>query len=347
MIAPDPADVLERTDWLRRSRAWHGAPRGHKEWLHFCVYGRDVDLLVNFSIVDDLSLTAEAEAEAARMTVLVRDQRGWDGVVERSADADVAARGGRTDIRIGRSRVQLRDGVYELEMECLTRPIAARLVLRPYTVPSQANNVELPGGPPINWLVCPRLLAYGTIEVDGVTHVIDGSLAYHDHNWGSFRWGQDFAWEWGFALPDDASVPWTMVFVRLSNRAHTRALMQAVFVWDGAHQTRVFRAHDVAVARHGFLGAGCPLKLPRAMALVAPESSTDVPRTLWARGTGDGDAVELEFTASDGAQVIVPNDTDAGVTIINEVNGRVSAHGVIRGRELSLEGHAIFEFLGA
>ncbi|MDB4932434.1 MAG: hypothetical protein JWM10_4918 [Myxococcaceae bacterium] len=334
-------------DWLRRSPAARGGDGGHKEWWHFCVYAPGVDVLVNFSLVDDVRPGCDPAREFARLVVLVRE-REWDGDVEVFESAEVEAAGGGLHMRFGDNRVAFEGGRYVIEVRLQRRPIAVSLVLAPRCVPSLANNIRLDPGPPINWLVLPRMVASGTLTLGGRTVAVERASAYHDHNWGHFAWGRDFAWEWGYGLPegDDAN-PWSMVFVRLSDRAHTRAYMQALFLWRGALQHRVWRAADVSVERVGLLRASRVFKLPRVMSLVAPGTVTDVPRALVVRARGDGDEVECRFDAEDVAAVVIPNDHDPGVTVIHEVSGVVSVTGRVRGEALAMRGRAIFEFLGA
>lgn len=347
----DLREAILRADYLRRAPSLVGGPAGHKEWLHFCVYGDEVDVLVNFSLVDDAREGAAPGTEYARVVVLVRDPAlgGWDGDVELFDPAEVFAQGGGVRMHFGRNRVLFDEasGVYRIDVRLRRRPITVSLALEPLSLPSLANNIQLDPGPPINWLVLPRMRARGEVTVGPRTHRFEAAPAYHDHNWGRFAWGRDFAWEWGFGLPTDPSNPWTMVFVRLSNRAHTRAFMQAVFLWRGAQQHRVIRAGDLRVRREGFLRPGRVFKVPRAMALVSPGTATDVPARLLIEGEADGDAVRCEFEATDLAQVIIPNDHDPGVTIIHEVSGAVRVGGTVRGERVEMEGRAIFEFLGA
>jgi hypothetical protein len=339
-------EALLRADYLRRSPFSVGGLGGHKEWLHFCVYGPRVDVLANFSLCDDVRAGAVPGTEFARVTVLVREET-WDGDVDLYANEEVIVHGGRIEAAFGPNEVTFRDGEYHLSVNLRERPISMDLRLRPVTIPSLANNIQLDPGPPINWVVVPRLLATGVVTIAGRRHELCEAPAYHDHNWGHFAWGRDFAWEWGFGLPHGPEVPWSMVFVRLSDRAHTRALMQAVFLWRGMRQHRVFRAHDVEVRHEGYLRPERVLKLPRPMALIAPDVLPDVPRRLFMRAEGDGDRLECVFEARDGAQVILPNDQDLGVTIINEVSGTVRVSGEVRGEAVTMEGRAIFEFLGA
>lgn len=343
---PSIQQSIVNTDYFRRSPFRIGGPGGHKEWLHFCVYGPEIDALINFSIVDDVSAAARPGGELARMTVLVRTD-GWDGAVELYDDDEAYCAGGHIYARLGPNRVEFVDGVYRISVSLRSRPVTMQLELAPLTMPSLAHNVQFTRVSTINWLVIPRLRAHGYITVDGRRYSVDGSLAYHDHNWGHFDWGHDFAWEWGFGLPSSEENPWTVVFVRLSDRAHTRAKMQALFLWRGADQYRVFRASEVRISQAQLLRASEVVKFPRAMALVSPQSATGVPAELRASASADGGELSMRFQAYDVAQVLVPNDRNVGVTIINEVSGVVSVEGQVGHETVQMEGHAIFEFLSA
>jgi len=61
----------------------------------------------------------------------------------------------------------------------------------------------------------------------------------------------------------------------------------------------------------------------------------------------DGDVLAWRFDAADGVQVVLPSDTDLGVTIINEVAGRLALEGVVGGERVTMDGRAVCEFLGA
>src|SRR5207342_625444 len=116
------------------------------------------------------------------------------------------------------------DGAFRIHVELCDRPIRVDLVLLPVTRPALVHNIAMLEGPPLHWPVTPRLLATGIATVAGRTHRLDREPSYHDHNWGPFRWGHDISWEWGFALPPDPECPWTLTFVRLTNRGRTNAL---------------------------------------------------------------------------------------------------------------------------
>jgi hypothetical protein len=81
------------------------------------------------------------------------------------------------------------------------------------------------------------------------------------------------------------------------------------------------------------------------MALVAPEWTTDVPRRLEVEAVSGPDHLRCQFEAQEVAQIVVPNETDLGETIINEVVGQVWAEGRVKGRPVSIAGEGFFEFL--
>jgi hypothetical protein len=349
-VATFPADspasrALESNGYFRRSKfRWEGNA-GHKEWLHFAVHAEGIDLLVNFSLVDDIRPGARQGTELARLVCLVRDSE-WTGDIDHYEQPEVDVRGGELAIRFADNHAFFHDGVFELNVRLRRSPIAMRLLLEPVTLPAQANNLQVDNCPSIQWLVVPRLLATGWLEVAGKRHDFDRALAYHDHNWGHFRWGRNFAWEWGYAAPDAMQNPWTMVFVRLTDRAHLSDLMQAIFLWKHERQHRLFRGDELIVWHEGILRARRVFKLPRMMGLVSPGDVTDVPKRLIARARRGNDRIDLVFETGDPAQVIIPNDDDDGVTIIHEVSGQVHVEGRIDGEAVTIEGPSIFEFLG-
>lgn len=338
------AGLIDRIDYFRRSPARVGGPGEFKEWMHFCIYGDDLDLLVNFSEVDDIRPGARGRS-VARMTVLARTDRWVGGVEEVPADALHVA-GGRVSARFGDSAVWFADGRYHVRVRLREHAIAAELTLRPITTPAPIHNVSVGDGPPIHWIVIPRLLTTGTVTVAGRTHHLADAPAYHDHNWGHFGWGRDFAWEWGFGLPAAPSDPWSFVFARLSNRGRTRTRMQTLFLWRDAHARCAFRDAQIRVRHHGLHRATRVHKVPPVMALVSPGAATDVPAAMQIDAENADGHVHVRFTPAEVAQVIIPNDHDLGVTIINEVAGRFALDAVIRGEPVELRCRSIFEFLG-
>lgn len=346
MITSTIARAVWRSDYIRRSPFNVGGAGAHKEWLHFVVHAGEVDLLVNFSLVDDTRPQAHAGTEYPRLVVLVR-AGSWDGDIELFEPEEAWVRGGGIEIRYGPSSVRFDGEHYHIRVRMRRRPIEIDLRLRPTSLPALSNNIRLElDDRPINWMVLPRLAASGSARIEGETYHFHEVPAYHDHNWGHFFWGRDFAWEWGFSLPETPGVPWSAVFVRLSDRGQTRALTQGLFLWKREGHRRIFRAHEMVIAPRGLLRPERIFKLPRIANLISPGSAADVPAELEARAEADGDWLQVRFVAEDLAQVCIPNDTDdAGMTVINEVTGALQLRGEVRGEGVELVGRGMFEFV--
>ncbi|MEZ4468367.1 MAG: hypothetical protein R3F43_29020 [bacterium] len=252
---------VEETDYFRRSPAPLGGPGGHKEWQHFLVHAPGLEVLVNFSLGDEHRLDGRPGVEAGRVIVVVRAGDAHQGVVERVADAGWrrcgagASTPGSAPAACGSSR-----GAWQVQVAL--PGLAIRLRVRPETWPAVSSNIPLGPGRQLSWLIVPRAVADGEVVVDGRRHVIRGALAYHDHNWGHFQWGDDFAWEWGQAVPADVGCPWSVVFVRMADRRRTRVATQGLLLWRGADQRRVFRDRDVAVETGPPLDVAGAFKLP-------------------------------------------------------------------------------------
>lgn len=339
------ADMLRQADFFRRSPSRLGGPAQHKEWQHFMLHGDEVHLLVNFSLVDDPFARDRRRGEVARLIVLARGD-AWDGDVDRFEPEEVEVQAGGMDARFGDNRMSFRDGRFHLRVALRERPIAAELTMTPTIVPTLSSNQPLSRTRNISWLFVPRLAVEGTVTLDGRTLEVRDGPGYHDHNWGHFLWDDDFSWEWGSALPPDPANPWSVVYMRMADRGRSLCRSQALYIGCGGEQFRFFRDHDLRVTLHGRFDAGRCLKVPRIMAMLAPGTAADLPRRLEVDAAAGGDRVRMVFAPEDVAQLVLPSETrlDA-VTIINEVSGRVSLEGSVRGRRVEMEGPGVFEFI--
>jgi hypothetical protein len=341
----------QRLEWLI-GHADHfraGVPAGpfvppdHKEWHHFCVLGSGVDAVVNLS----LSGGTGPGAQVARVVALARE-RGcrWHGEVETTLTRDVEARPGDVNLRMGSNTVRFQGGVFLVSVALRDHPFALRLSLRPRTVPLIARN-DVPVGPAwVNWLVLPRLEATGTIVLGSRVYRLERAPAYHDHNWGRWRWGQDFSWQWGFGLPEDPEDPWAVVFDRTTNRARSTDLERTVALWHHDELHRMLTRVEVDIQPFGLLPRErVGLQIPRVMGLLTPERTTDIPQRLVVNGAAGADRLQLVFEPDDVAQILIPNETDLGMTVINEAAGRVTLEGRVKNRTVASSGRGIFEFL--
>jgi hypothetical protein len=338
------ARSLASNGYLRRSTLGVGgagsiARTGRREWLHFCAGTADLDLIVNLSAVDDLR--PAGGGERVRLTVLVRTGDHWDGDVD-EIDADLA--GGRLEARFPGGEIALRGGALRIAAVLRARPIAFDLAITPRAFPSLASNVALGAGQAIHWLVVPRAIADGWIRVADDVHTVTAAPAYHDHNWGDFT-HQDFVWQWGHAVPDDPRDPFSVVLTRLLDRTQSVSYLQALLLWHGPRQHRVFRGPELTVEPIGWLRPQRCLTVPRIGGLLAGGAATEVPARLYLHASGDGDEIHGELVAHHVARIAVPSDHDLGTTLIHEVVGRLRLSGVIRGGPVAIDARAVFELL--
>lgn len=313
----------------------------HKEWLHFCVTGESLEVIANFSLMDGV----------ARVALIVRTGKDqWHGDVELIPADLVRVERGTMNLDFGHNTLRFTERGFELSLALTDRPVTARLLLEPRTMPLLRPNTPLEGGS-IHWVVVPRLIARGTVIVGRERFELQGAPAYHDHNWGRFAWGDDFAWQWGFgvplstapAAPDEDAL--ALAFVRLIDRARARDVGHGLFFWRGDRQQKIFREGELTVTPSGYLRKSAIHKFPAQMALLAPEQLTDVPAKVGILARGRGDEVEVVFSSEELFQVLIPNDRDLGVTVINEVSGRYSVRGILDGKAIEFEGRGFFEVL--
>jgi len=336
--------LVGQHDYLRGGVA-RGGVADRKEWYHFCILGPDVDVIVNFSLATDLRPAARSGSQLGRVVLLLRERgHGWEGDVDTFPARDVQARAGDVGMHIGGNMLGYGTGGYQLSVALAECPLTARLTLYPRTLPLLARSNAVIGEGRISWLMVPRLTATGTVVAGRRTYQLAGAPAYHDHNWGHWQWGQDFTWQWGFALPSDDG-QWAVVFQQMRDRSRNRVTEQIMALWRGPDLYRLFHQHEIEMQSAGLVPVRPLLKLPRVLGLVAPERTTDLPQRLVVNAVSSSDRLRMTFEAYDLAQILVPHETDLGTMVINEVRGRATVYGDVKGHEVAWAGEGIYEFL--
>lgn len=341
--------LIRRGDGWRRSPASVGGAAGHKEWSHFCVFADELMVLVNWSL-SDRRHGRGARIEEPRLGVLVRTQGGgWDGDVETFDARSLAVAGGSIGIRMGDNELGY-DGCYTLDVRLARRPVSIRLAIRPVARPALTTSVPLGAAGSMRWFVMPYGVADGVVRAGDRSFELRGAPAYHDHDWGDFTWGADFAWEWAVALAParPAQPAWSLIVQRISDRARVRSLSQGALLWRGASHWRTFHGPEVAFEAKGKAPAAGALRIPRVMSLVSPGCAADVPRSFEMRAASGDDALEARFDVEDVAQLAIPNDTadrapGCNTTVVTEAHARACVEGRVRGERVRFTGPAILE----
>lgn len=332
--------VIALTDYFRLPINIEAEAERHKEWHHFCIVHPEIQAIINLNL---MRAGGKDGSWSARLIALAKED-SWDGDVDTIPSRYVRARRGAIDLTFGHSTLLFQDGCFNLSLALENRPITFQLQLRPASYPLIRRNTRIAGGK-ISWVVVPRMLATGTIVIERRVYRLEDAPAYHDHNWGSWLWGDDFSWQWGYAVPQAIESPWSVVFDRMTNRGRGTALELKLSLWKGQRLHRLYMQDEIDIRQSGFVTQTRPAKFPRTMALLAPELATDVPRHFEVTAVRGSDRLECRFEADDVAQIILPNEVDLGVTIINEVSGVMRLEGSIASERVAMEGRGFFEFL--
>lgn len=335
--------LLARSDFLRAPVLATARPAGFKEWHHFVVHGQGVRLLINFSLNNEVH--GAGEARLTPRLIVVAHTENWTGAIERFDAHTVNISADLGELTIGDNRMSILRNGYRVALDLPDKGIHGQLHFSSTTRPFMVRNQPLGDGR-ISWLFVPRLRAHGRLTVCGHEHRFDDELAYHDHNWGRFRWGDDFGWTWGTILPTEAGNPWSMVYLQTTDRSRLRCLSQALYVWHRNEPAAIFRHAAVRTRSTGRFGVRADCTLPPPMRLLLDGEVPAVPAHVDVSATRAGDTVHAEFRAQSYARVAQPSETRLDrSTVLCETGGSTAAHGTIGGKDFDFVGTGVFEFL--
>lgn len=347
--ASPAVDRLSQVDYFRGSGSVGGPLQDgpdvadYKEWHHFLIHTANADFLINFNFLRERH--ADRCENVARVIAIARTET-WEGGVDRIQSQDLHFKVGEIDARFGANLLLYSKGRYQLSLDMQDYPIRAELSIASASEVAVLRNFPLAPARKFSWAFVPRLIANGWLEVNGRRHLISDAPAYHDHNWGAFQWADDFAWEWGSALPEDPQNPWSSVLVRASDRGRRSSRCQLFMLWRDDKPFRIFSDEDLTIKPVGRLCRNNVLKVPRAMGLLAPGSAWDVPDKIQIEAQREEDSLTYEFVSEDYSQVIVPNEGPAGgVTALCEVIGSVHLNGIVRGEQVAMSGRGVLELV--
>jgi hypothetical protein len=234
---------------------------------------------------------------------------------------------------------------YEVAIDLPSHGIRGELQFTSVSRPFVVNNQPVGDGR-MSWLFVPRLRADGWLSIGGDERRLESELAYHDHNWGRFWWGDDFGWTWGTILPQDPEDPWSMVFLQMTDRRRLRCLSQALYVWHHDEPAAIFRHAAVTTGSHGSLRRAADCTLPPPMRLLLDGAVPGVPERVEITATRAADAVHAEFRPTSYARLAQPSELALDrSTVLCESSGTARVSGSIKGRPIDFVGDGVFEFL--
>jgi len=335
--------ALARSDFIRTPVLATARPDGFKEWYHFVVHHPGGRILINFSLNSEVSSDGRRRL-TPRVIVIAHDQR-WTGAIERFYDSELDVSADLGTLAIGGNHMIVRPDGYQVLIDLPGHDIHGELQLASMSRPFVVNNQPVGDGR-MCWLFVPRMRADGWLRIGGQEVRLESAVAYHDHNWGRFRWGGDFGWTWGTILPPSPDVPWSLVFLRMTDRRRLHCLSQALYVWRHDEPAAIFRHAAVQVSSSGRLGRAADCTLPPPMRLVLGGDVSDIPESLQIVATRAGDAVHAEFRPQSYARLAQPSEVrlDRSV-VLCESNGTARVTGSIDGEDIDFVGAGVFELL--
>ncbi len=334
---------LAASDFMRTPMLGTAEPDGFKEWHHFVVHANGFRLLINFSLNNQT--TAQGGFRLVPRMIVIGHEDRWHGEIARFDEADVDISATLGDLAIGDNRMLVRPEGYRVIVDLPAHGVHGELDFVSVSRPFVVNNQPVGAGR-LNWLFVPRLHATGWIRMRGREHRFDGDVAYHDHNWGRFWWGDDFGWEWGTVLPRESSDPWSLVYLRMTDKRRLRYLSQALYVWHHDEPAAIFRHASVQVRTSGVLARPPDCTLPAPMRLLLDGDVPGVPATVEVTAAHSGDIVCARFFPESYARLAQPSELALdGTTVLCESSGTATMTGSINGEGIDFAGTGVFEFL--
>ena len=190
----------------------------------------------------------------------------------------------------------------------------------------------------IAWRAVPRMAVEGSIDIDGVRRVLEGAVAYHDHNWGRWHWGDDAGWTWAALTGSDGT---SIVLSHTTDRAH-RTGSPTVHVVSRSMMRR-FSGASVLLIREARFG-GQLTRLPGAMAaLHAGRMAPHLPGVVRIEADDGVDSVKAEFRPIHGLQLIAGDPVVPGYGFIHELAGTFTFESRLDGVSATGSGLGVFE----
>ena len=335
--------MLAGSDFLRTPVLATAMPDGFKEWHHFVIHGAGRRLLINFNLTSEPSSTNRFRL-APRVIVIDHDKQ-WTGAIERFDESELDISADLGTLTIGGNRMVVRPDGYQAVIDLPGQGMKGELQFTSVSRPFVVNNQPLGGGR-MCWLFVPKLRADGWLRIGEIEHRVDNEVAYHDHNWGRFRGGDDFGWTWGTILSPQPENPWSLVFLRMTDRRRLRCLSQALYVWHHDEPAAIFRHAAVKTRSHGLLGRPADCTLPAPMRLLLDGEVSDVPERVEIDAARVDDAVHAEFRPHSYARLAQPSEVSLNrSTVLCETSGAAKVRGSINGERIDFVGTGVFEFL--
>lgn len=342
------AALLEHVQALRVPVGRPGTPDDWKDWYHFVLLDleRGTRVIVNVALIGgetqgeiQTTLIAHlpADGAAAPRAFGSATTREWRSGMVRAEPLEIAAPG--VTLTYSRHR-------FDLALDAGTEGIRLVLEAHPKATPLLVTDGAPFGSGFIGWGLVPGLAVAGELRICEELYAINERwFCYQDHNFGRFRWGEDFGWEWLTAhacSSTGASV--TLVVDWRTNRSHSVGTLPYVFVYVDGVLAKVFVGPALRIQWRWSRGARLPLRLPGAMASVHAGETTGEPQRIEIAARDERDRLEASVVVDGFVEIIAPDNRSTRCTRIGEASGSIAVAFTHRDRALEARGWAYGEY---
>jgi hypothetical protein len=330
---------LKFSDRLRPPGPKDEQPNAYKEWLHLNVFDArsDTAIVLNAALhgpVNDACAVASA-------TALIGSGGDWSTHIE-TFD--------RVTATVTDEAIVVGDIALKLEPVSggLSASFASDATQFTVFVSPLCDSIDTVGPAPfgsgwIGWRAVPALSVSGSLQRRDHAIDLDGAIAYHDHNWGRWRWGDDIGWEW-LTWP---SAKGAIVMSRSTDRAHRQGTPYVCVSLPGR---RGWRNHSYggSSTRVEFPSwrRGCESRVPGAMAaLHSGRMAPMLPAAVEIMVNDGFDKLRATMRVEHVIQVIVAEPCGYGYSFIHELFGRFEVTGTCEGHQFEFDGQGVFEYV--
>ncbi len=228
----------------------------YKEWHYFNFIDEENDLkfFVTFLIAGNLGDPLESYGSII-LAYNIEDNFGGSSIpysiseIEYSIDSP--------DLTISNNYVELLPNGYKVHAEGIILPSGDPIIFDATYIPKAEPTSIFKGTigdsyvDNMNWVsAAPACKVIGNLIIGEEDFLLDGVRGYHDHNWGTWSWGDNIGWDWGQGIEannDDADTDvgrYCIVLGRLTDSSHSSENGNRLLLWKNKHQIAVFENVD-------------------------------------------------------------------------------------------------------
>jgi len=345
-MATAASDLASHVEALRIPASPQAAASDWKDWYHVVL----LHAASGWRAIVNVNLAGGGEAAQVQLTLVVHapgEPPRLHGASRSVPWLPGMARMSPPSIRTDEVEFSFEQQVVRLRVRPRGADLALDLHARPDATPLLVTEGSSFGSGFIGWGVLPRLLARGEIRACDRGAAIDHDwFCYQDHNFGRFRWGEDFGWEWMVAHARPAQGPEVTVVVDLRTDAtHRRGGLPYLFIVIGRELRKVFLGPAMRLRWTWSDEARVPVRLPGAMATLLAHRAERAPVAVQVEAADERDRVSLRLAVDAHLQVVATDSRGPpAYTRIGEASGEVELALRLGDVEIEARGLAYAEY---